>query len=319
MTGFLEPWMDPLVWSDTWQPLPLHLGPQKDICLKINHYSATKEDITEFKDRGYWISPQIIDNETIKLLKEETTRVFKGEVDFPNAPYQYEFWINSVRNHYHNHPAVRKINNVCYVNNAYKQLVRSEAIGSIAAQLLDTDEIRLWHDQAIWKPGEGKEFTQAGNIGWHQDYGFWHVSNTSNMITAWIPLQDVDLENGSMRTIVGSHKWGSLKDSGMATFFEKDMDKLKDKFVKEATSPWEEEPCIMKAGQVVFHHALTLHGSGPNISDLPRLAAVLHLMPKACGYAPGNGHHHTLKALGPTARAGTLFEGDNFPLLYKKK
>lgn len=75
-----------------------------------------------------------------------------------------------------------------------------------------------------------------------------------------MPLKDVTLENGAMRTIVGSHKWGLIKDS--ATFFEKgiaeirilvsltnrdeDMDGLKEKFASIATGPWEDEPCVMK-------------------------------------------------------------------------
>jgi ectoine hydroxylase-related dioxygenase (phytanoyl-CoA dioxygenase family) len=77
-------------------------------------------------------------------------------------------------------------------------------IGAAAAKLMKTPEIRLWHDQAICKPGQPPgAASDVGNIGWHQDYAYWQISNTSEMITAWIPLQDVNMENGAMRTIVG--------------------------------------------------------------------------------------------------------------------
>jgi len=180
--------------------------------------------------------------------------------------------------------------------------------------------VRLWHDQAIYKPGLGGMANgandKAGNIGWHQDYGFWQISNTTNMITAWIPLQDTNLINGGLRTIVGSHKWGPVPDS--AKFFDKDLDKLKEKFKEVSNGEWIDEPCIMKAGQVAFHHALTFHGSGPNTTAEPRMAIAIHLMPKGCGYQAGYGWHHNLKDLGPFAKSGDLFVGEAFPLLYSE-
>lgn len=316
MNGFLESWMDPVVWSNTWQPLPLHLGPNNDLDINIRRYAVTPEDVAEFKERGYWISPKIVDDETLKILREETTRAFKGEIDYPCGPYEYDNWLKSVRDQHLEDLKARKINNAWYVNSAYRKISTNESIGFIGSQLLGTDEIRLWHDQAIWKPAEGKEGTGESNIGWHQDYGYWQISNTTNMVTAWIPLQDVNIENGAMRTIVGSHKWGLVEDS--TAFFDKDMDKLKEKFASKGGS-WVDEPCVMKAGQVAFHHSLTFHGSGPNLTDTPRLAIALHLLPKGCAYAPGHGHHHNLKDLGPNARSGSLYAGDNFPLMYRKR
>ena len=83
------------------------------------------------------------------------------------------------------------------------------------------------------------------------------------MCTAWTDLQDTDLQNGGMRSIVGSHKWGLLEDSN--TFGHKDLDGLQARFANQKISgDWIDEPCIMQAGQVSFHHALTLHDSGPN-------------------------------------------------------
>ena len=36
-------------------------------------------------------------------------------------------------------------------------------------------------------------------------------------------------------------------------------------------------------------------------------------------YAPGHGCHHNVKDLGPNARAGSLFEGDAFPLVFRTR
>lgn len=306
----LESWMESDKWTDTWQPLPLHPSEHKEHDFKINGYSANSQDVASFKEKGYWISPKIIDDDTIKLLQDETKRVFEGEVDYSCGPYEYPSWIQTIRSHKLNEPVVRKINNAWYVNSVYRKLVTNYAIGSIASQLLDTDEVRLWHDQVTWKP------SKTPGSGWHQDFNYWQVSNTSNMLSAFISLQDIDANSAGFRTIVGSHKWGLVKDAN--NYEDKDVDKLKERFASLSVAS-EDEPCIIKAGQIIFYHALTFHGSGPNATDSPNLSISIHLMPHGCAYAPGHGNHPNLQDLGPMARSGMLFEGDHFPLLFRKR
>ena len=108
-----------------------------------------------------------------------------------------------------------------------------------------------------------------------------------------------------------------MEDS--AKFFDKDLDKLSKKFSENAKGDWSDEPAIMKAGQIAFHHGLTFHGSGPNITDLPRYAIAVHMQPDNCFYQTGKGWHHNVKDLGPFAKHGDRFVGPTFPVLYSKK
>jgi len=114
------------------------------------------------------------------------------------------------------------------VNDDIRDTVLDPGLGKICARLMNVDDVRLWSDQVIIKPGAGRATTQAGNVGWHQDFAYWRIPSTTNMITAWIALQDTDLTNGGMRTLVGSHRWGEIKDSD--AFFDKDLDALRAKF-----------------------------------------------------------------------------------------
>jgi len=139
------------------------------------------------------------------------------------------------------------------------------------------------------------------------------------MITAWIALQDTNDTNGCLRTIVGSHKWGLVPDSD--EFFNKDLASLKDRFEKEAQrlgTTWTEDANCMRPGQIAFHHALTFHGSGPNITDQGRAAIAVHMMSKDCGYQSGHGWHHNVRDMGPNLKEGDLFAGPNFPVLYNR-
>eukprot|EP01113_Clastostelium_recurvatum_P041315 TRINITY_DN6543_c0_g1_i1.p1 TRINITY_DN6543_c0_g1~~TRINITY_DN6543_c0_g1_i1.p1 ORF type:complete len:329 (+),score=53.27 TRINITY_DN6543_c0_g1_i1:899-1885(+) len=311
----------------SWAPLPAPPAPHRHNDVPLIPFEFSEGDIAQFEEKGYIQGPQILSADSIAFLREEIERVFRGEVDNASSPYEYNYWLKAVEKYYANSPDVRKINNVWWINTAIRSVVTSEVIGRAAAQLLHTKEIRLWHDQAICKPPLTMPTSSssssllpssasAGNIGWHQDYGFWQISNSSNMITAWIPLQDVDMENGAMRTIVGSHKWGVVPDS--AKFFDKDLESLKDKFTALQKGDWVDEPAIMKAGHVVFHHALTFHASGPNNSSSPRWALAVHMQSEGCGFQSGKGWHHNMKDLGPDPKEGQRFDGPLFPILFPK-
>ena len=195
-------------------------------CAKIQFTEpeVTAEDVAFFNRHGYFMpAAPMIDAAGVAALREEFGRIFEGQVDYDATPPEFEFWCKVVDDHRKGSAAVRKVNNSWWVNAGMRKVTTSPAIGKVAGRLLGTDTVRLWHDQAIWKPGtlgRAEEDAAEGNIGWHQDYGFWQVSdNSDQMCTAFVALQDMDMSNGAMRTIAGSHKWGLLDDSAM--FFEK--------------------------------------------------------------------------------------------------
>ena len=188
-------------------------------------------------------------------------------------------------------------------------------LGQLTAQLLDTEGIRLWYDQIIFKPGSaGSAPTKAGNVGWHQDYTYWQCTDSTELVTAWIALQDTDLTNGCMSVIPGSHKWG-LHEAADG-FFNQDLDSFKSALAKSGRE-WREEPLILKAGQASFHHSLTFHGSGQNHSYQPRLSVVSHLMPDGMAYKNRGHNVDNIRLLGPRPKEGQRFDNGYFPLLYR--
>jgi len=298
--------------GSSWAPLPVSDSSRTSKPIKVIDYEVTEDDIKEFKTKGYWVGPVMFNEEDIKCLHQDVLRLFSGSVDSVASPYEYELWHEKVKAYHNGSKNVMKINNAWWINNNIKNIATSEVIGKIAATLLDTPEIRMWHDQVIMKPALDNKEDKCGNIGWHQDYGYWQISNTPEMITAWIALQDTDLNNGCVRTITGSHRWGLVPDS--ATFFDNDLEALKERF--SGHGQWQDEPAIMKAGQVAFHHSLTFHGSGPNLSSSPRLAIAIHMQSQKCAYQTGKGWHHNLRDMGPNVKEGDLFQGPAFPVMY---
>jgi len=114
-----------------------------------------------------------------------------------------------------------------------------------AADLLQADCVRLWHDQALYKEAGGRK-TDA-----HLDYPFWPVD---------IPVDGVQHGGGIMGYVQGSHRMGidQFVDIGqLRGGYAYDL--LQDPQVASKPLVWVEVP----KGGVVFHHALTIHAAEP--------------------------------------------------------
>jgi ectoine hydroxylase-related dioxygenase (phytanoyl-CoA dioxygenase family) len=124
----------------------------------------------------------------------------------------------------------------------------------MAAELIGTKAVRLWHDQALYKEAGGKS-TQA-----HQDHPFWPIAEDAT-ITAWIPLVEVDRETGCMGYVPGSHR---------------DARQFVDIFAgDDSKGPQVEDQAVFvpaKPGDVLFHHGRTMHMALPNRSGITRRA-----------------------------------------------
>ena len=66
------------------------------------------------------------------------------------------------------------------------------------------DNVIAWGSHFFCKmPGDGKR------VSWHQDAGYWPLT-PSKAVTAWLAIDDADVENACMRFIPGSHLYGHL-------------------------------------------------------------------------------------------------------------
>lgn len=126
--------------------------------------------------------------------------------------------------------------------------------------MLDTDCVRLWHDQALYKEAGGRK-TDA-----HLDYPFWPVVET-DLVSVWIPFRDVHPEGGMMSYVQGSHRIGytEFADIGQLHGGEA-VDLLEDP--KIAALPL--VPMPASRGSAIFHHACTIHTADANTTDATR-------------------------------------------------
>ena len=94
--------------------------------------------------------------------------------------------------------------NLRYCSDAVRSFVQSPRFGRIASRLLRASAVRLYHEQALFKPPGGTDSH------WHQDQFYFPFDDTFTM-GLWMPLVDCSLDMGPLRFVAGSHKYGNLE------------------------------------------------------------------------------------------------------------
>lgn len=266
----------------------------------------TEADVQFYKENGYWIAPKWLSGEELEQLREHHAQVIAGKYQTNRSP-----WYRSVEP---GQPLDRivKIDNSYWCDSVIARAVLHPIVGATAARLAGVQGIRLWHDQLLFKP---PDTGARGNVGWHQDYGYWQCTEPAELLTAWLALDDVNEENGCMQVVPGSHKWGLLPEGD---FFEQDLEKLKARIEKVTGQPWRTVKCEMPAGAMSFHHCLTIHGSGPNLSQRPRRSWAIHLMPDGTRYRAGTASERHMNVQLLSGKDQDPFCGPYFPLLFRE-
>lgn len=202
---------------------------------------------------------------------------------------------------------VHQIVNIWEADDCFHNLIYNETVCALAAQLVGDPVLRVWHDQVQYKPPQ-----VGGPTDWHQDHPYWPAIQPADLVSAWIALDDADYENGCMRMVPGSHRWGPHKNGTIgtdpATFAP-----LPDREALPPDAVIDIVPCPVKKGHVMFHHCLTWHGSPPNRSDRGRPAVAIHLMPGYTRYEP-SGSHVMDKRI--DVAPGAVLEGAYFPVVW---
>jgi ectoine hydroxylase-related dioxygenase (phytanoyl-CoA dioxygenase family) len=109
------------------------------------------------------------------------------------------------------------------------------------------DDVRLYWDQSVYKKtAKPQEFP------WHQDNGYTFIE-PQQYLTLWLPLVDVDEENGCPWIAPGRHRLGTLEHWLTPVGYKC----LRD--VPDAV------PVPAKAGDAIVFSSLTPHRTGPNL------------------------------------------------------
>ena len=150
-------------------------------------------------------------------------------------------------------------------------VVREFVFGRLArtaAELMNVSAVRIYHDQALIK--------EPGGVAtpWHLDHYYWPLA-TDKVLTAWVPLNQVDLNMGPLEFAPGSHELDYARDFEL---IQQDEDvtrtRLEEFGVDTTVSPYQ-------LGEVSFHNGWVFHRANGNSSTSRRNVFTVIFMDEA--------------------------------------
>ena len=213
------------------------------------------------------------------------------------------------------------------IDEACRAAVLSDRAAAAAAQLLGTDGVRLFFDEAVNK--------RAGAPGtpWHRDGVYWGIDQSDldlppgmDCIRVWITLTDLCEDTSGLAFVSGSHRvpgkefrWGA---PGFADPSTDDLPPLPDLPFpegarREATVDGQRGEVVvytgLRAGDATFHAGGTMHAASRNRSGRDRpVLAICHMPP---GTRMGADPPEIQREIFAPHRPGDVLEGPKHPVL----
>ena len=210
--------------------------------------------IAEFRENGYRLIRGLLDETEIEGLRAGVPDLLQGkdEEDGMHREREKGGAVRQVFLGHRHHPT-------------YKALIRNPKILEPVQQLINNDTYIFHSKLNVKEAFEGTVWL------WHQDYGYWMWDGIGpNLMSAMVIIDKATPNNGCVMVVAGSHKRGRIEHEAdtVTTSYKQwciPPDDLKAVIREEDIIHITGEP-----GDVLFFDCNLIHGSGHNMSPLPR-------------------------------------------------
>lgn len=195
----------------------------------------------------------------------------------------------------------------------FRAVVFESAEAEVAGRLMQSNKINVFYDHLMVKdPGA------VSPTPWHQDVNYWPVEGRQ-ICSIWIPFDRVDLDNGGVEFVAGSHRTGHRyqpfdfrgSDAVETSEFEKlpDVESHREEY---RILYWDLEP-----GDALVFDGLTLHGAAGNTTATRRRRAL------SVRYAGDDARFIQRKKMikllrDPGLKPGDPLDSDLFPVVWRR-
>lgn len=206
-----------------------------------DEYTLSEKQVKEYRKNGHVSLPGVATKEEIMsyrpYLEQEFEEFFQKNVD----SIGYDGFTSK---------ALMAITNLWLRNTNMKKFVLAKRFAKIAADLMDSEAVRLYYDVALFKKPGGIPTPV------HIDP---FCLNPDKVVTMWMPFVDIKDGLSSLNFISGSH-------------MPENKDLLPRRLITNAIKKGlpEKNYGDMKMGDVTFHAGRIIHGAPGNLTDKMR-------------------------------------------------
>ena len=208
------------------------------------------DEVARFHDDGYLHKPALFDAEEVALMRQ----ALANDADIADQ-----------RNTMAMHDADGSVTTTVLWtdpgDDLFGAIARCERVVE-GAELLLGGEVYHYHSKLTLKAPE-----TGGAWNWHQDYGYWYFNGNlfPDMLSVFIAIDPATQENGCLQVLRGSARMGRFDHELVGGQLTAEPER-----VAHALERLEVVSCEMAAGDTLFLHCNTLHGSSKNVSRRSR-------------------------------------------------
>ena len=261
-------------------------------------YPLDASTIRRFQEDGFIHLPNVLSPDVLAEYTPEINRLVDEGNRLKDIPLDERSLYDK---------AFVQVTNLWTRNQRARELAFGKRLARIAAELMGTRGVRMWHDQALYKEPSG------GFTPWHVDQQYWPMSN-AHSITAWIPLQPVPIEMGPLCFGRGSHQKRIGRDLEISAESEQQIgEAVRKQKIDEVQEPF-------KLGDVSYHLGWTLHRAGPNKTTTPRrVFTIIYMDIDMRLSAPTNKNQQIdWEGWTPSTQIGEIMNDPLNPILYER-
>ncbi len=235
----------------------------------------TAEQTADFHENGYLKIGKLLEDDLVEVLRREYNHEFEAARKgggFRNLAIDDTDDLEAKNNA---PQQMLQIMQMCERNIHFRKLIFHAPLLDMVESLLGPN-IQLFHDQALFKPAH-----TGGEIFWHQDNAYWQCT-PPNLVSCWMTLDDVTVENGAMQLIPGSHRSPIVHNRAEHTGA-----------LLDSSGEAESDRAVvidLPAGGVMIHHCQAMHYTQPNNTDRQRRAFAIHYMTPGTRHLRKDGH-----------------------------
>jgi phytanoyl-CoA hydroxylase len=213
----------------------------------INPIDLTDAEVRFYQNEGYLLLPSFVRADEVAALREEVYEVLEANgvsrVALARASGEAD--------------KLRQCSQYL-AGSRLDALINSPATLAVASRLIGGPAIRYMPFTAVKAAGGG------GAFDYHQDNNYTQHDPAVGSINIWVALVDMTPQNGCLEVVPRSHLGGQLASTDAGDGHRKlDVD------------PKTLFPVRMRAGDAIAFTRWTVHGSGKNTTDEPRVAYAL--------------------------------------------